>query len=212
MNLPPATRKWSALVLLLGIGVPAIGDQIAPTALREMFWWAVACAIVVYVIVIERRDLRSLWLNKPSFKSVGIGIAAGIAIVISTAVIVTVVFPLLGLHPDESTIRELGGKPLWILALLALRAGVVEELLYRGLIIARGEEILGSASWPFAVSVAVFTVAHAFHWGLAHLLLVAMAGTILGLVFLWRRDLATNMVAHFVADMVMFAGAAFKPA
>jgi membrane protease YdiL (CAAX protease family) len=50
------------------------------------------------------------------------------------------------------------------------------------------------------ISLAVFTVAHLAYWGWMPLIGVSVAGLVLTVLYLWRRDLAANMIAHFVID------------
>jgi len=43
-------------------------------------------------------------------------------------------------------------------------------------------------------------LAHLSHWGVAQIVVAAAAGLVLTILYLWRRDLPTNMVAHFLVD------------
>jgi membrane protease YdiL (CAAX protease family) len=85
-----------------------------------------------------------------------------------------------------------------------LRAAVFEEVCYRGYTIERVQELSGSRVLAFVVSVAGFTLAHAGYWGWGALLIPAFGGVIFAALYLWRRDLTCNMIAHFVADGVGF--------
>ena len=53
------------------------------------------------------------------------------------------------------------------------------------------------------LSASVFIAVHIGSWGYAHLIVVAI-GAILTPLYLQRRDLGSNMVAHFLADFVGF--------
>jgi membrane protease YdiL (CAAX protease family) len=39
-------------------------------------------------------------------------------------------------------------------------------------------------------------------WGWGHLLIGGFAGVILTLLYIWRRNLWVNMIAHFVPDAI----------
>jgi hypothetical protein len=55
-----------------------------------------------------------------------------------------------------------------------------------------------------AWSCAAFTVAHVGWWGWGHLLIAGFGGAALTALYLWRRNLGVNILAHAVVD-----GAAF---
>jgi membrane protease YdiL (CAAX protease family) len=99
-----------------------------------------------------------------------------------------------------------GGKameklPLWLITAIVTRAGVVEELCYRGYAIER-LEALGLPSWlAAAVPLAIFSVGH-WTGGWANILLALVLGAILAGFYVWRRDLAANMIGHGVVDFV----------
>ena len=53
-----------------------------------------------------------------------------------------------------------------------------------------------------AITVALFTLAHIPAVGLAHLLPVFIVSVLITLLYLWRRDLMVNIVAHTTIDGV----------
>jgi len=54
-------------------------------------------------------------------------------------------------------------------------------------------------------SLALFTFAHLNFWGWSHLIVAAYGGLVLTALYLMRRDLASNMLAHWLTDVVGFA-------
>jgi membrane protease YdiL (CAAX protease family) len=90
-----------------------------------------------------------------------------------------------------------------------LRAAVFEEICYRGYPIERLSELIGSKWLAGILAVLVFTLAHAGYWGWDQLIIPAFGGIVLTVLYLWRRDLGSNMIAHFVADGAgfLFGGA-----
>ncbi|HEV8503281.1 MAG TPA: CPBP family intramembrane glutamic endopeptidase [Casimicrobiaceae bacterium] len=116
-----------------------------------------------------------------------------------------VIFPLFGLQMNRAAVEKITQHPHWIQMLIFARAAVGEEILYRGYPLERIQQLTGSKWIAFAVSVAVFTFAHLAGWGAAQLIVVSFGAVILALLYLWRRDLLCNMVAHFLVDAVSFA-------
>ena len=202
---------WLGLSLLMGLGAPFISPKHSGFWLAEAFWWGLAAVLLVWVLKVERRPLATLGLGRMSWRSLVLGLGVALLTIVCTALTVKLVFPLLGLPFNQPALQRVTDLPFALQALLALRAGVVEELIYRGYILGRGSELLRYQWLAFALSVVVFTLAHLASWGAAHLILVVMAASILGLLFVWRRDLGCNMLAHGLTDLLLFALAAVRP-
>ena len=83
---------------------------------------------------------------------------------------------------------------------LVTRASVAEETTFRGYAIERIQELSGSRPIAGIVSLAVFTAAHLSYWGVVPLIGVAAAGAVLTLLYMWRRDLISNIIGHFTID------------
>ena len=47
---------------------------------------------------------------------------------------------------------------------------------------------------------AAFTYAHLAGWGAAQLIVAGSGGVVLTALYLWRRNLWVNMLAHWIAD------------
>lgn len=194
--------------LLIALALPElpITAYVAPSTTlaghleREAFFWMVTAVLVAYVLVVERRRLVSIGLRRPDWKSVVLGILAGVVLVAGFVAIFTFVMPMLHIPSNGSAMAGLLHTPLWFRVLLVLRAAAFEEICYRGYTIERVQELSGSRGLAFAVSAAAFTLAHAGYWGWSALLVPAFGGVVLAGLYLWRRDLVCNMVAHFVAD------------
>ena len=50
------------------------------------------------------------------------------------------------------------------------------------------------------VSWAVFTYAHLSSWGAPQLIVAGYGGALLTVLYLWRRNIWSNMLAHWIAD------------
>jgi membrane protease YdiL (CAAX protease family) len=107
-------------------------------------------------------------------------------------------------HLDTTTVLEqqrmILSKPYWFRVVLVLRAAVVEEIVFRGYMIEKVRQLSGSGFLAVAVSVLTFTWAHYAGWGAVQLIPVFGAGTVLAFLYVWRRDLPSNMLAHFLTD------------
>jgi membrane protease YdiL (CAAX protease family) len=90
--------------------------------------------------------------------------------------------------------------PFWYRFFLVTTAAVVEETLFRGYPIERIGEWSGSRILAGVITWIAFTYAHLRGWGWAHLIVAGFAGLLLTILFLWRRNLWANMLAHWLTD------------
>lgn len=97
--------------------------------------------------------------------------------------------------------RELLARSLGYRLFLVATAAVTEEVLYRGLAIGVGSQVLGSQPAAVGLSLVMFVVAH-FRWGLAHMVSVLWAAVVLTALFLITGDLWACIAAHGAIDLM----------
>lgn len=184
-------------------GMLAPGSSATAQIEREAIYWACTALLVGYIIVVERRTLFSIGLRWPTWKSLIFGIAGAAVMIAGMAFIYLVIFPAFGLS-DESQTAAAKDLPFGLLFMVVVRAALFEEIFYRGFAIERLAEITGLRWLAALISLAAFTYAHLDYWGWAHLVVAGFGGAVLTGMYLWRRDLASNMIAHFLTDAVGF--------
>jgi membrane protease YdiL (CAAX protease family) len=81
--------------------------------------------------------------------------------------------------------------PLWLISLIVLRAGVVEEFFYRGYAIERLPALGLNRYWAAAIPLIIFALGH-WTGGAANILIALALGGILAAFYLWRRDLVAT--------------------
>lgn len=207
----PGTRgcRLGAIAVLILLQLPwpgwlFPGESLSAQTLRELLFWLMTGLLLAYVAFGERRPLRSIGLAKPNLKSLAWGVGGAAVMVLGMAFIYLVIFPALGLPAEEDQVDEVKALPLWFRIGLVTRAAVFEELYYRGFAIERITELSGRRWLAALVSLAVFTYAHLGYWGWAHLIIAGYGGLVLTALYLRRRDLASNMLAHWLTDAVGF--------
>ncbi len=170
---------------------------LASAILKEVLIWASAAALIV---IIRRGEHLS-------FRSIGLGtcrwwksIAWGLVIAIVSAAVLGSLAHITGYGhgPGSAAFEKL---PLWLITLIVLRAGVVEELFYRGYAIERLRMVGLGCFWSVIIPLVVFSLGH-WSGGAANILIAFAAGIILTGFYLWRRDLAANMIGHGLVDFV----------
>jgi membrane protease YdiL (CAAX protease family) len=201
--------QLAALLVIVVLQLPIGGFLVRGNTLnaqvgREGIFWVLTLFLIVWILVVERRPLRSVGLSWPTLKSVAFGIVGALGMVAGIATIYMVIFPALGLSTNEATMAAVKATPLWFRVLLILRAAVFEEIFYRGFMIERLTELTRVRWLAALISLTAFTLAHLGGWGWAHLMIAGFGGIVLTALYVFRRDLASNMIAHFLTDAVGF--------
>ena len=179
----------------LAFFVPEI--TFASAILKETLIWASAAALLVIIRRGERLSFRSIGLGTCRWWK---SIAWGLVIAIVSAGVVGGLAYLTGYGhgPGSAAFEKL---PLWLITLIVLRAGVVEELFYRGYAIERLRMIGLGPFWSVTIPLVIFSLGH-WSGGAANILIAFAAGIILTGFYLWRRDLVANMIGHGLVDFV----------
>jgi uncharacterized protein len=196
---------WAGLFLSLfamvairhafAFSVPEI--TFASAILKETLIWASAAALLVIIRRGERLSLRSIGLGTYRWWK---SIAWGVVIAIVSAAVVGSLAYLTGYGhgPGSAAFEKL---PLWLITLIVFRAGVVEELFYRGYAIKRLRMVGLGPFWSVTIPLIIFSLGH-WSGGAANILIAFAAGIILTGFYLWRRDLVANMIGHGLVDFV----------
>jgi len=169
----------------------------ASAILKEALIWLNAVGLIVIIRRGERLPLRSISLGTSRWwKSIlwGFVLAVISAVVVGALAYVT----QYGHGPGSAAFEKL---PLWLITAIVLRAGVVEELFYRGYAIERLRMIGLGRFWSVAIPLVIFSLGH-WSGGAANILIAFAAGLILTGFYLWRRDLVANMIGHGLVDFV----------
>jgi membrane protease YdiL (CAAX protease family) len=207
-----ASRRIVTLIgLILALVVPALGPTrflptiagVDPQYVHEWFWWGLLLVVLIYVVLVEARPLSSIGLRRPGWGVLS-AIPAGILAVVGIVLIYAVVFPALHLQANVNVGRAIMAQPFWFRFLLVTRAALMEETLFRGYGIERLDELMGSRWVAGLLTWAAFALAHLGTWGWAQLLVAGWGGLVLTALYLWRRNLPTNMLAHWLTDAAGF--------
>jgi len=175
--------------------VPEI--TVAAAILKETLIWISAVALLVIVGRGEHLSFRSIGLGTSRW---WVSILWGLVIAVVSAAIVGALAYLTGYGhgPGSAAFEKL---PLWLITLIVFRAGVVEELFYRGYAIERLQMVGFGRFWSVTIPLVIFSLGH-WSGGAANILIALAAGAVLTGFYLWRRDLVANMIGHWLVDFV----------
>jgi membrane protease YdiL (CAAX protease family) len=164
---------------------------------KEAGMWLVALLLFVIIRVGEGLPLSSIGLGTARWgKSVLWGLLLGVGCLLVGGVLVA----LTGFTGGESG-KAFDKLPTWLLSLIVLRAGVVEELCYRGYAIERLHALGLPRSLAAGVPLLIFGLGH-WTGGWANIVIALVLGGMLALFFIWRRDLVANMIGHWFVDFI----------
>jgi membrane protease YdiL (CAAX protease family) len=202
-KVPRATGAGLAISLFAMLVVRQVLVFFAPeitfgsAVLKEALIWLSAVTLFVIIRRGERLPMRSIGLGTARWwKSILWGFI--IAIVSAVAVGALAYATGYGHGPGSAAFEKL---PLWLITLIVLRAGVVEELFYRGYAIERLRLIGLGRFWSVVIPLVIFSFGH-WSGGAANILIAFVAALILTGFYLWRRDLVANMIGHGLVDFV----------
>ena len=166
----------------------------AAAIVKETLIWASAAALLVILRRGEGLPFRSIGLGTCRWwKSIAWGLVIVAAVALGLAHLTS--------YGNGSGSAAFEKLPLWLITLIVIRAGVVEELFYRGYAIERLRMIGLGRFWSVTIPLVIFSIGH-WSGGAANILIAFAAGLILTGFYLWRRDLAANMIGHGLVDFV----------
>ncbi|MFV2177204.1 CPBP family intramembrane glutamic endopeptidase [Actinomadura sp. LOL_016] len=176
-----------------------------PRALTRMYrtWvvlaWASAAAALAVLAVSPGAAPSDLGMSLPADPSTTLGMIVGVAFAMVLVTLLTrrsgVRRTVLDMHPRTPAERR------WALA-MAVTAGVCEEIVYRGLLIALGVGVLGlGVTTAAALALAVFVLGHLYQ-GWRGMLLVAAAGYSLTYLYLSSGSLVLPIAVHVLIDVM----------
>lgn len=166
----------------------------------ESLMWVCIVAVCLIIRRGEKLPFSSVGLGTSRWsKSLGWGVVLTVGIIVFGS-IADLIAVLTHYQPNEFA-RQLTRLPVWLLTLTCVRAGVGEELFYRGYAIERLQALGLSRFWAAAIPILIFSVGH---WtsGWQNVVTAFIVGSVLAAFYLWRRDLLANMIAHFLVDFI----------
>lgn len=167
------------------------------TIVKESLIWLCVIGLVLIIRRGEDLPLKSINIGTAPLKS---SILWGVILAALCGIVGGVIVGLTHFKGGELG-QALSKLPFWLVLLVVVRAGVVEELFYRGYAIERLQLLGLNRYWAGIIPLLIFGFAHVTN-GWANVILALALGLVLMVVYLWRRDLVANMMGHFLIDFV----------
>jgi membrane protease YdiL (CAAX protease family) len=104
-------------------------------------------------------------------------------------------------HAPASGIDLVRLLPAWVLIPAWITGSFTEEVLFRSYPIERLTQLTGKRWLASLITIVAFAVLHLFGWDWIHVLTVVLPGGImLTLFYIWRRNLALNVLIHAIMN------------
>ncbi len=202
---PASTSTWVGLfIALFGmlIARQAVSYFYPTTTFSAAIWkevliWFCVVALLFVVRRGERLPLRSIGIGTaPWTKSLLWGLVLAVVCAVIGAGLAVMTH-----YGGGKNAEAFSRLPVWLVSLICVRAGVAEELFYRGYAIERLQAVGLNRFWAAAIPLLIFSVGH-WTGGWANIVIALALGAVLSVFYIWRRDLIANMLGHFLVDFV----------
>jgi membrane protease YdiL (CAAX protease family) len=207
-------KPYSIYGLLLALfGVPlliAAFNYFAPegqltnsfVVIKELSIFLLTGILLLLLLYGEKETLSSIGLhNRHWGKSILLAIF-GLILCIAVAAVILFIFSKTGISfgngPEAKRYEQV---PLWAITLMVLRAGVVEEICYRGYAMDRLYRLNKHPLFFLWLPLVLFALWH-YRQGLGDVIISFVIGLVLAILFWKKRDLKANIVTHFLGDFI----------
>ncbi|MGA2086330.1 MAG: CPBP family intramembrane glutamic endopeptidase [Terracidiphilus sp.] len=215
---PPAWHTAGVLLLLLGMAALTLhlrtlnlvgqthGRVLAYIATMTVEWLIVA--FIAWGARWRGASLTTLAGRfSPALRSIARDLGLATAYLVAANIVLGIIGAVLGrlIHsaPNDfmKSILPHTGLEYTVWLLLALTAGICEEMIFRGYLQHQFTVWTSSAAAGIAVQGILFGAAHAYQ-GPAMMIVIAVYGCMFGSLAWWRKSLRPGMMAHFIQDAI----------
>lgn len=200
-------RNWTYFGLLLALfGIPAIVTALRPLAstsdqwvvVRELAILALTGLLLWIVVKKEQLPLSSIGLTfERPWRAILIGLGYTI-LFFALLVGVLALYQALGVKYGEGASIA---HALPVALLTVIRAGISEEIFYRGYLLERIEGLSGSKLIAGLISVIAFAGFH-YSQGWPGIVIAGVLGAAMTGLYWWKRALLPLIIAHFMVDFI----------
>jgi len=207
------TTQKKTLVIIAGLflsflGLPIIGllANYYPEQINTIWGLALTWATTLILLFLikqgEKRPFSSIGYSAITGKESLLAIAIGIVLSLCVPLLTLLAGQILP-SASEGGIMDTAAQTSWFMILFAvITAGVTEEIIFRGYLIERLNELTGKPFIAVTISVIAFTLPHILNWNVTHVIGVVLPlGLILSWIYLWKQNLLFNIIIHTMIDL-----------
>jgi membrane protease YdiL (CAAX protease family) len=207
----PPMRRWTMVGLALALfSMPFVSGLFTAfrvpltnrnVLLREIILFALAGLVLLIIKRKKRLGWDSVGLQRPALDKTlkwALITFIGVALALSLAFGFIKLFKL---PVGSSDSQAYDALPTWVLLVVIIRAGFVEELFYRGYAIERLQSLTGSRIFAAGIPLFVFAMGH-YRQGRAGIIIAMLTGAVLTAVYIYKRNLWITITVHFLGDFI----------
>jgi membrane protease YdiL (CAAX protease family) len=208
-----SSKPSLAGILLAAFGVPLIillFGQLSPEGayssgfilFRELGILAFTAAFLFWILRVEQEPLSSIGLHNRHWGSSILWGLAGTAISLAVAALLLFLFSKLGIAFGQGAeAQKFSQVSPRVILVMVFRAGVAEEVFYRGYLMERLSRVRHHWLVYFLLPLVLFALWH-YRQGVGGIIMSFCLGAVLAAMYWKRRDLKANIIAHFLVDFI----------
>jgi membrane protease YdiL (CAAX protease family) len=172
----------------------SIGPEGPPSVI---IWnWLAVIGVLVYVIIVEKRTMKSILLTKPKLQDIKLAwYFWGIAMIWYW--VINMIAP----QPPSEGIDTIINLPIPVILGIVLTTAITEEILFRGYPIERMKELTGSQWIAVAISFTIFVFPHVQFMGFQWIIYHGIGTVLIYILYIWRRNLLACMFLHLLLNL-----------
>lgn len=210
--MPNTAKKYKLIGLFLAIVMPVLvaalrmcvhGTDDGFSAGSYFVFIAPFLLLLGYILYVEKESLGAFGNMSINLRTLG---SAFVILFASAVAFILFAFTIskLGItQAREPMYEKMQQLPIAVRLLVAVWAGVSEEIAFRGYAITRLEELTGSASWAAVLPVVLFALGHGTDGSVVHIVFALTMGALFSIFYLMTRNLMANILAHALIDILL---------
>ena len=209
-HIPPGTLVGLMLaffgaplvIYLFGLQLPDNGLTDSFVITRELCLFLLGAILMLIVFKVEKMGWDSVGLHN-RYWGKSLLMSLGLVVVCFLAVLGCIgLLNLFGIsYGSGENAQQYDRISLGVMTLVVLRAGVIEELFYRGYIFERLEKYSGHWVAFILIPTLMFGLFH-YKQGIGGMLISFVLGLVFALYYWKTRDLKATITAHFLVDFI----------
>jgi membrane protease YdiL (CAAX protease family) len=202
--------KWIGLFFAIVLPVLAATSRLWTHNTNYDFTvWSYILYVLPFLILLaimwfgEKESFSSLGLLKFNMKTLcNIGLQLAVCIVVNIIFLNVLNLTNVSSGP-EPMYAKIQQFPVWGRILIAVWAGLTEEIAYRGYAITRLQQLTGSKTAAIIVPIFLFGLGHAANGSLVHIVFAMLMGFVFIAFYMKTKNLLANIVAHSLFDFLL---------
>jgi len=204
----PARKYYKYIGLFLALVAPFAlaavrpgGFTVGGSVVKECLYWSLFAIFLLVVKYGEREAIAPLTNNGGLLRT------ALLSVAVTFSLLLAAIAYRLGYHmvvrslpPHEAVMDKLVNYPVWLKAMMVIRAGVIEETFFRAYAMSRLQQLTGNKYIAFIVPLVLFSAGHYSYGTVNHILGALVLGIVLATFYSRTRNLLANIIGHTLFD------------